>query len=283
MRVPDEIRDCVVFIGVVDPATQFSPGATIFMQPIGTAFIVSLLVDQATNATICYLVTARHVAIAAPELLKVMRFNRKDGTAGIIPLGHDRWFFHDDPTVDIAVIPINMTPDMFAKSISVNDFGTNTKLAEKRIGVGDEVFIAGLFSQFVGSKANIPIVRMGNIAMMPEEQVPTSIGNIDAFLIEARSIGGISGSPAFVRETRAGGFGVGDFLLLGVMHGHWDLPAELKNDLALNRSAVNVGIAIVVPSQKILDILDREPLRVERENALAQFKANQAEQTAGPL
>ncbi len=38
---------------------------------------------------------------------------------------------------------------------------------------------------------------MGNIAMMPDEPVRTSIGMMESYLIEVRSIGGLSGAPRF--------------------------------------------------------------------------------------
>ncbi|MCH8063984.1 MAG: hypothetical protein IH861_15935 [Chloroflexi bacterium] len=106
---------------------------------------------------------------------------------------------------------------------------------------------------------------MGNIAMMPSEPVPTKLGLIDAYLIEARSIGGLSGSPAFVRETTRLG-GIGAFHLMGLMHGHWDVPVEMVNDKAGDiedqaaSQAVNLGIAIVVPAKKIMEVLNRTEL-----------------------
>jgi hypothetical protein len=49
-----------------------------------------------------------------------------------------------------------------------------------------------------GRHQNVPIVRVGNFASYPAEQIQTGFGRMDAFLIEARSIGGLSGSPVFV-------------------------------------------------------------------------------------
>ncbi len=50
--------------------------------------------------------------------------------------------------------------------------------------------------------------------------------------------------------------------LLGLMHGHWDIPPENKNDLAVKDSfgSVNMGIAIVVPAKKILETLNHPEL-----------------------
>ena len=72
---------------------------------------------------------------------------------------------------------------------------------------------------------------MYNIAMIPDEPVTTSLGDIKAYLVEARSIGGLSGSPAFVRET--GAEGTGSFYLLGLMHGHWGVPAKGRSGMGV--------------------------------------------------
>ena len=43
---------------------------------------------------------------------------------------------------------------------------TEALIQEKKIGVGDEVAVVGLFRNHAGRKRNIPIVRIGNIAAM---------------------------------------------------------------------------------------------------------------------
>jgi hypothetical protein len=147
------------------------------------------------------------------------------------------------------------------KLIPEKMFLTDDAMQTGDIGTGDEVFITGLFAHMSASARNLPIVRMGNIAMMPDEEVPTKRGPMEAYLIEARSIGGLSGSPAFVRETSPLG-GIGKFHLLGLMHGHWDIPPEDKNTLriaydASEDSRVNLGIATVVPARKVREVLNQ--------------------------
>lgn len=101
--------------------------------------------------------------------------------------------------------------------------------------------------------------------MMPKDKIPIrSFGPIEAYLTEGRSIGGLSGSPVFVRNTvqmpaqTAEGTprsisGLGDLHLLGLMHGHWDLPVSLSSSDQVE--AVNMGVSIVVPAKKILETL----------------------------
>jgi hypothetical protein len=41
------------------------------------------------------------------------------------------------------------------------------------VGVGDEIFITGLFANYVGDVRDAPIVRVGNLAAYPEERIGT--------------------------------------------------------------------------------------------------------------
>jgi hypothetical protein len=121
----------------------------------------------------------------------------------------------------------------------------------------------------------MPIIRHGNIAMMPKEQIQTELGYADVYLIEARSLGGLSGSPVFVRPTICTAipdnqwglkhnfsYGHGA-TLLGLMHGHWDVKESEMNKAFFThdrKHGVNYGIAIVVPAYKIVETLNRPEL-----------------------
>jgi hypothetical protein len=82
---------------------------------------------------------------------------------------------------------------------------------------------------------------------------------MEAYLIEARSIGGLSGSPVFVnlgvvRETPdRPPFTLGRVAvyLLGLVHGHWDVESGL-----IGEANVNMGIAIVTPIQKAAEMIE---------------------------
>ena len=127
---------------------------------------------------------------------------------------------------------------------------------------------------------------------MPEEPLEDTQSGLpyDAFLIEVRSIGGLSGSPVFVmvrgkeegkypdtgREGHTGFTGPnGEFiacLLLGMVRGHWDLKTQpgdvdFGNEDFTNEldSKLNMGIAIVTPAWEILDVIENDPtLKEER-------------------
>ena len=101
---------------------------------------------------------------------------------------------------------------------------------------------------------------------MPEEQIDFKAGRFDAYLIEARSLGGLSGSPVFANLERVyikkGELRVrkneSSHYLLGMMLGHWDAGvSELdgaKTD-ATDIQRVNMGIGIVVPIEKIIEVI----------------------------
>ena len=55
----------------------------------------------------------------------------------------------------------------------IERFATDSVIEKEGIGIGDEIFITGLFGYHPGAKKNIPIVRIGHIAAIPEEPIKT--------------------------------------------------------------------------------------------------------------
>src|SRR5208282_2688073 len=195
MRIPDQIRKSVLFVGL--------PG-TPEPEYRGTAFIV--MMPGENNNHFAFTVTARHVAEHLEGKDFYIRANKKDGTtAELKGTPETPWWYHptERDTVDAAVTwfaPPRLL-ELDVQPIPIKMFADEAKIVEFGIGIGDEVFIAGLFTKVIQTSRNIPIVRTGNVAMIPGEKIPFGDGYIDAYLIEARSIGGLSGSPVFVRPT----------------------------------------------------------------------------------
>jgi hypothetical protein len=148
---------------------------------------------------------------------------------------------------------------------------------EHEVDLGEEVVVSGLFQHHFGAKRNIPIVRVGNLAALNEEKVATkSFGEIDAYLIEVRSIGGLSGSPVFLNlgtirlvegQVRHSAAKKPIIYLLGLIHGHFNaVPDELdeRDDPDALYEAINAGIAIVVPIESILaTIANTKPNKIK--------------------
>jgi hypothetical protein len=141
------------------------------------------------------------------------------------------------------------------------------------------VFFVGLFSEHPGVERNQPILRFGNISMMPGEKLLVNLGDssarIRAYLVEARSWGGHSGSPAFVYfppDRFGNSISVGMTLpifLLGLVQGHYDIKSDVKfiGDVEEGQVAINAGIAAVVPAQEIYDLLMSGEVLAERDEA----------------
>lgn len=296
MFIPDEIRKSTFFIGFVLPAGKF--------VPMGTGFLVGLPTsDGQHRATIP--VTARHVlskteaAIAASGGTMVLRFNTRDGQMAYVETSPDAWLPHpDDEGLAPGVFTVDVAACLWQPESAGNalDFLTwpleacadSGLVSAHGLGAGEDVFMAGLFINHVGKQRNIPIIRVGTIAAMAEEQIPTPrFGLIDAHLIEVRSIGGFSGSPVFLQMGNlrsAGGnisltAGPPPIYLLGLMHGFFGVEAE---ETALAEAAavdqLNSGIAAVVPVEKIIETLHHPKIEALMGNA---EKALQAQR--GPI
>src|SRR3954471_6027824 len=98
MRVPDEIRKCVVFLGYEHPRM----GKVLN----GTAFLVGIGKD---GCAFEYLVTAAHVieGVRDKGVNRVfVRANEMSGTAVEIFTDLTQWYFHPtDSIMDVAVMP----------------------------------------------------------------------------------------------------------------------------------------------------------------------------------
>ncbi len=251
MRVPDAFLKCVGFISHENPTPEY----------IGTFFVVGVAGKHGN--TFPHAVTAKHVAENVDGGPFLFGVNFKDDKAGW-PNSDLKWWYHPtEPNTDVAVTIMAPSERTDMEYIPEAVFATDQTIQRYDIGLGDEISVIGLFTNFVGTSKHFSVVRTGNIAMMPSDKIPMQDGPMEVYLAEGRSIGGLSGSPVFVRPTtRIVGlgneqgpqvvFGVGGFHFLGLMRGHWDLPLGVQVGQA---EAVNMGISIVVPAKKILETL----------------------------
>lgn len=277
MFIPQEVLECVGFIYC---KVNRKP------EPAGTVFFVNIRDKDTPTYGWPYAVTARHILNNIKKVSddgKVhFRLNTKGGKIKFIETDLKHWKFHPtDPSVDVAVLPWAppfrdfdvkvIQSDTFAlgKVSYIKDHGVLAPehRANVEIGVGEDVFITGLFIERLGTNRNIPIVRVGNIAAMAGEPIQTPFGEVVVHLIEARSTGGLSGSPVFVNlgpirkvgdhifYTTSGGDA---FYLFGLIHGHWDERKQIIR--TIQKEDVNMGIAMVVPMAKILEVLNQPAL-----------------------
>jgi hypothetical protein len=253
------------------------------LKPVGTAFFFSITTPPIQWFVV---VTALHVVsnvqtrsadgttfVNSDDGKTFLRVNTKDGGFKIIEVTEDKWFKPDmsaGEIVDIAFCQCSMLPsasEFDFRAIGAELAATKDVMTAQQIGVGNEIAFAGLFVNHHGKKRNEPIVRFGNICAMPTEPVSTKAGDIEAYLVESRSVGGLSGSPVFVdvgvyrvvdnvRQYRQSGEKV--LYLLGVVNAHFDVFVKNATvDVSPSDEHVNKGIAVVTPIDKVLSVIQR--------------------------
>jgi hypothetical protein len=298
VQIPPNIIKCVVFLG-----TRLRSE----IQYIGTAFLVGYELEERDHgATECYAVTARHVIeamngrdlvnggpskCASIDNCSHFRLNTRQHGCSEISLPLSEWIFHPDDRIDVAVACM---PDFDGDHLWIprSMLLSTEKAAHQGIGPGDELFFPGLFTRHVGTSANVPIIRTGNIAAMPTEPVQTPLGKARSYLAEARSIAGLSGSPVFVVQERGK---IGEeyvvqltfptYWLLGMAQGHYGAGSLLDSDDktmgdAWGHKSVNIGISFVTPADSILEVLDDPRLAIQRAEHFKEILAKRADNGA---
>ena len=231
-----------------------------------------------------YLVTNRHVAVPGIEdghpylaTSTTLRLNRKDSNTSDekqMPLGGNlHWYFPADNAVDLAVLPF--APDQVnydTKPIPVSMLIKQSEIEPDGISEGDPIVFTGYFYQFPGLQKFEPIVREGTLAMIPDEQLDTTLrkrGNL--YLADVHVAGGNSGSPLLIN---LGGFRNGSldmnmrYKLLGIISGFYHEDSDFTLTVATTYSGTlqgNSGIATVVPAYALKDLLDSPELQSTRD------------------
>jgi hypothetical protein len=209
-----------------------------------------------------YLVTAKHVIdqIRGTGVEHVwLRVNMRNGTNLGVHTKFEHWYSHPkDPTIDVSIAKLHAPETVDQIALDVDDILTPEREEDMEVGLGDEVVTVGIFSHRPGDLRNIPIVRVGNLSARDKERVPTiAFGLMEAYLVECRSTGGLSGAPVFINlgharlikgEVKHASADMN--ALMGIMHGHYVAPGvpEIEH--------INVGIALVTPIQKVLEVIE---------------------------
>jgi hypothetical protein len=281
MRIADDLRKKVVFFGLPDASEP--SGVTC----VGTGFLLAY--DGGG-----YLVTNGHLARPLEQIPFLIRVNKKGGEAVNIHVDGMRWFHHKDPSVDISVAHVWLPPlaGLECSYIECESFVLDEETFKLgNIGIANATYTTGLFRLMSGQKRNLPIVHQGSIAMVPgDEMIPVQdwlapVGvkrtrYVEGYLVESQSLSGLSGSPVWVRpdyeiagppRTRAG---AGGLILLGVWQGAWDAPPDEVLAVEHGKEVrVPVGMGVVVPSHKILEVLDMPEVKAKRDEEKHQREA----------
>ena len=280
MRVDDLLRKTVVFVGV-EAHGRFTPN--------GTGFICNVPFG---DVSFYFVATAAHVVHPRWDHIAI-RLNRKDGGCSTVRL-QNGGLRHPDPALDVALLPISITGDIF-DFVTVPIDRAHWKEVRERLwpdpGLGDEVTITGLYTSHYGYQKNIPIVRIGNIAAMPDEKVQAHSGYLSAYLIEVRSLAGISGSPVYlnvpqvrVHEGQIQTLSGREYIPIGVLIGRHlstapqdDIPvpqfqaSQPQSDEYATRQE-GTGLAVVTPIEALYEIVEAPEVRRHLEEVVRQHR-----------
>lgn len=286
MRLTSDYRKSVLFVGYCE-GEEF--------KPRGTAFLFAF--DDGH-----YLVTAQHVALQLGDDPFYIRINCHDETARSIPFDplslNLRWYFHEDDNVDLAVMPIHYLLDkrvLDVKTLHCDMLADDAAISQWSIGAGDLCYAVGLFRLLVGEKRNLPVVHRGSIATMPgDEKIPVldwkapkseGIRLVEGYLVELTNLKGLSGAPVFVRpsvtlsdqtafDKHTLTTYTNTLLLLGVWISSWDVRAhDTMTDIDRGDTRLPLGMGIVVPIAKLIEILQSESAKSQRQAAAREIDA----------
>ena len=277
VRITNDARKCVVFLGDCDPSgnlSEFAPRATGFF--VGSPEVWPDVLPD-------YLITVKHFAMEGEPFW--IRMNTQDG-AIVHLIENPDWKFHDDPSVDLAVMKFSPPEGVVWIPWYQGMVSDRSVAHDQYFGPGDLTYTVGLFMSHRGRSKNVPLVHTGHIAAFSQDEkvevqdwdFPHDPGKrklIDAYIVQCSAMPGASGSPVFIRdsirvtgeyhshddrgkviESRPGWLpnlpqGYGALHLLGVWQGSWELPPRGS----VSPTRLPAGYGIVIPGQKISEIL----------------------------
>jgi hypothetical protein len=279
--IPENLKQIVTFIFLADQNGNLLRDKEGNPVAYGTGFFVGVPRETGKPEALGYFVTAKHVLKDMNGKLfstVFLRLDRKNSDAEFVRLNIDpkSVYEHTDATVDVAVIPLLPSADIYDfKILSTDDFASPEKLKTLKVSEGSDVFFTGLLTNYYGGSKNTPVVRFGRVAMFPHQPIPWKekpsdpVTKPQLYLLETQSFGGNSGSPVFFYESSDPGVlrvGPSQLALAGVMRGTLERRGVVEfvptADVPVYRQ--NIGIAAVTPAYQILEILNIDELKKVR-------------------
>jgi hypothetical protein len=221
-----------------------------------------------------YLVTNRHIAECWDEtnhpqqVVSIdVRVNTQDGGAVTLPLssnGNANWFYPDDDSIDLAVIPFSLPPNLKLDIIAFDfgSFATRESLRQHRIGEGSAILVTGYFLQFPGQRRFQPILRQGILSMIPDEPMKTTTGRLGTvYLADVHIFGGNSGSPVLA-TPQDDLVHAADHWFIGLVSGYYFEKADTSMEIATTvkgETAANSGVAMIVPADEVKKLIENNP------------------------
>ena len=258
---------------------------------VGTCFFMTITDGHRTGLD--FLVTAKHVQEILLESGSAwVRINKKEfvgGESGVdyIPLSTNKgdWIYHDDRGVDLALLPFSPSETNIDVTFLSTGFHERYHALLNQANPpiewppreGDDVVFIAMMFQYTGRERNFPAVRYGKVALKTDETIKGRYGLSDYRVIDAQVYEGNSGAPVWalyhwtpqqmpsvgpqrlIRSPAMSPF------LLGVLSGAWPEKNEIKrrneNGKIITEEYHSLGIAIVVPIEKVLEVFKQQRVK----------------------
>lgn len=222
---------------------------------VGTGFLYNIQLNDGTDRVITVLVSNKHVFIDPAGTLRIsLNQKNEDGSPNFGNIKnftdvnfHGAYYEHPNPDVDLACINVTniSRENVFYKNLSSEFL---REIDYDLVTQGTEVIFVGYPADRYDTKNNLPLVRKGIIASVPE----LDFNGRGQIVIDAQVYPGSSGSPVFVAVNER-------YLLLGVVsetmirHSQLQtLPSTLPN---LGVQEI-LGLGIVVKQKHVKELFD---------------------------
>lgn len=254
LRIPDHTLDMVFFLYPSVAAAESG-------EEIGaTGFVVGVLSELGNRKGHLYAVTNEHVIRHGRE---VIRFNTVDGKTKTFDL-KGAWVAHPDGD-DIAIAPLGVSGHQLkTKVMHLEMLLRHDEFIRQDIGLGDDVYMVGRFLGNEHPDANKPVIQHGKISsLMTTLENPETGHDQLSILVELRSMGGYSGALVILDPPGRA---------IGINYCHLPIrsPVKFEENGEEKQTEYFVdspsGMAAIVPSWKIADMLKMDQFKRQREN-----------------
>jgi len=234
---------------------------------VGTGFLYHAPLKDGTDRSINLLVSNKHVFIDPRGKLSIsFNLKNKDGNPDYGNIRHfesvnfhDSYYEHPDPEVDLACVNVSglTNENVFYKNLG-KEFIKDVDYGQ--VTLGSQVLFVGYPDNRYDSVNNLPLVRKGTIASVPD----IDFNGRGQIVIDAQVYPGSSGSPVFVVVNN-------HYVLLGVVSETMIRHSQLQTlPTALPKVGVQdiLGLGIVVKQKHVRELFEYTVNEFVRRNPL---------------
>ncbi len=260
---------------------------------MGTCFFVKT--TNSLGLQFDYIVTAKHVLddinkAGGPAFVRFNkgRFGQLNKGTVDIPIPRTGWLMHSDQSVDLAVLStgasVNEIVDLtifpretppLEDQASDEDYHQFANLGLEKLThrelvgwpplEGEQIMFIAITTQFKGVRGNLPTLRMGHLALVTDELIDGWYGPSQYRVIEAQVYPGNSGAPCWVELVDAT-TGKSTWYVLGVVVFSYPALEELNKMRDTEDRYYNLGLTLVVPIEKVVEIVNSRQETAYRES-----------------